>query len=371
MKFRFGTKEEQSMKIVADPEADEKTWLAACEVLGDRELVKQVDDGEEKSSGTGKSPFQTLASFTGTSLGFIILVFAQIFMVAGAAVSSGTLASSAFGLSFDRVMYHCGPQDTYTGIFVLAAIPIFWCAWYLRKRKYARFLCLCSLGLLFAFLLGPVLTLKGAWTILASTVTFALFGLFQLGGTYFSSLKKNWPRSFSVTRLLLICYVPALAALAYEFSVLDLNSSIDKVSSENMLTCVGIIAAFAFLPAILTAIFSGARRFPSALGLSAIGQLPVLACTLLYLVGNGIMLACISVFGATALSDYFAANAGNLPTPDFDLSPNNYAEILAKFVSSLIVFAWLSGSIWIGSAVGVFFNRWRNKGKDDNSIALE
>ncbi len=354
MKFRFGTKEHTFFKVVADPDADEEKWLPACEALGDTELAKTNPVGDQRS------PVRKIFSGIGALLGAIILICGQVFMVSGAAVSCGTFSSGLGGLSFNRIMYHCGPQDTYLGIFVLAAVPVFWYAWYQGKARYAKFALLPIFGICTVVGLIPSFSAFGCPVVFVGLVSLLLLTLLHFAGVYSSSLKMNWPRKFSVTRWLSICYVPAALLLWYEFGILDMGETVDKVSTESMLTSAGIIAAFSLLPAFLTALDSRSRQFASGFGLSAIGQLPVLTTMLVYFIANAVMLTCVSLLGTTAVADYFSRQATVDFSPDFDTA-STYMEVLSKCLSSLLIWAVLLLSVWGGSTLGVLLNRWRGR----------
>lgn len=331
--------------------------------------TKQIDatlsDGKSSSSEPAKTrgPGGSFFAVLGTLSCFFILVLGQLFMVSDLAVGTGTIASALFGLSFDRVMYHCGAQDTFMSGFILGAIPIFWSSWYLHKRRILKYLFMCIFAIpvswMLAVLLAPDL-LSGA---VVGILSFELLFLLQVCGSYLASFQKHWPRRFSVSKLLLFCYVPAIIVLAYEFSNLDLSGTVDKVPDEGVLAALGAIAAFSFLPALLNSIAVRTRRFASGFGLSSIGQLPLLFSAVLYCSANGVMLLCFNVFGASALEDYFTRISGAVLTTEFEIVPSNAAELGSKLLCSLLVCALVFASIWAGSFVGVMFNRWRCRGE--------
>lgn len=376
MKFRFGEKQDKKVKIVGEKANDTPALPATAadaeaappDVASTNELSDGAScrEGTSKTVSSGNAPpvttaterqeGRTILSALGAIISMVVVVPGQVFMVAGAAVSAGTLCSSLFGLSFDRVMYHCGPQDTYLGIFVLGAVPTFWYAWHVRNRlaSFALIAVVAITGLFIFSSFGSGLV--GAVIGLLSVL---LLGVFHLAGNYFSTFKRNWPKSFSVTRWLSICYVPAALLLSYEFSVLDLSQSVSHVSTESVLTAAGIIAAFSFLPSFLTAVDCKSRQFASGFGLSAIGQSPVLITMLTYCVANAVMLIWVSLSGTASIADYYSWQAQLRMDPDFD-KQTTYAEVLSKFLSSLAVWCVLFFSVWSGSALGVSWNRWRH-----------
>lgn len=359
MKFRFKTKEDQTARVVASTE--EAALLPTVGTTNANSTIGSSVSSESSVSTAATTAdhrpwFVKVLSLIGTLISGTVLICGQMFMISGAAVNCGTLCSSIFGLSFDRVMYHCGPQDTYVGVLILAAVPIFWYAW------YARFARLAVLILLSALFIG-VLALSGISLQFAVTavVTIALLCGFHFAGSFFASHKNKWPRKFSVTRWLSVCYFPAALLLAYEFFVLDLGQqAIDKVTTETVLAGAGIIAAFSFLPALLTAIDCRSRQFASGFGLSAIGQSPVVFSMLIYATTNALMLLWVTVSGTNAVADHFAWQTQIGMDPDFD-HQTTYTEVLGKLLSSLLMCAILVGSIWSGSQLGVLWNRWRHR----------
>ncbi|MBX9724517.1 MAG: hypothetical protein K2X81_24125, partial [Candidatus Obscuribacterales bacterium] len=123
MDFRFKTKEHVFTKVIADPTADESEWLPACHAVGDKELVKPVV--EAKPTGAlGK-----LGAFMMMCVTTMSIIAGQVCLVANAADFAGNISSLGLGQLYDRVMYHCGPQDTLLGAFIVVAFPLFWSAW--------------------------------------------------------------------------------------------------------------------------------------------------------------------------------------------------------------------------------------------------
>lgn len=370
MKFRFGEKQDSKVKLVGEEaneaaalpaksgEDEETAGLGASNGISDQVTKSAVSSGKSPTAVSTQHEPAGFRSVLGAILTMLVVVPGQVFMVAGAAVSAGTLCSSLFGLSFERIMYHCGPQDSFLGIFVLAAVPTFWYAWHVR-HTIARFALLSVVAIAGWFLFSSFGSgLVGAVIGLLSVL---LLGVFHAAGKYFSSFKRNWPKSFSVTRWLSICYVPAALLLWYEFSVLDLSQTVSRVSTESVFTAAGIMAAFSFLPALLTAVDCKSRQFASGFGLSAIGQSPVLMTMLTYCVANAVMLVWISISGTASIADCYAWQAQLGMDPDFD-KQTTYTEVLSKFLSSLAVWGVLLLSLWSGSALGVSWNRWRHRG---------
>lgn len=363
MKFRFGTNRESKVKIVSTDANDEQALPTSQVVSLSQSSTASSSPASSSSTSPGnqapalsiQSKSESVWSLPAALISTLVVVPGQIFMVAGSAVSCGTLASSLFGLSFDRVTYHCGPQDSYTGIFVLAAVPLFWYAWHVRRR-IAKFALLVVMLIAGFFLFGSFAS--GPSGLVIALISVLALSVFHFAGDYFSSLKRNWPKSFSVTRWLSICYVPAALLLWYEFSILDPSQTIDRVSSENVLTAAGIIATFSFLPALLTARDCKSRQFASGFGLSAIGQSPVLLTMLVYCITNAVMLIWLSLSGAASIADYYAWQAQSGMEPDFDRQ-TTYAEVLSKLLSSVAVWGILLFSVWSGSVLGVMWNRWR------------
>ena len=366
MKFRFGTKtkedEEILVKVVADPNVDETKWLPAMEVLGNKEIAPPKPDCPVAPE-PKRSKFRAVGSFFGTAMTAILLVVGQVFMVSAMAVATGKVASDWFGQSFDRVMYHSGPQDTFLGIFIFAALPIFWTAWFLRERRFLKYISFCTLGFLVAYLVGgALLPLSGTMQVAVSATTLLLLAIFHLSGSFFSSFRAYWPRTFSVSKWLLIFYIPAIAIFMYEWT------DMSRLENESVFISVFLIAAFSFWPAFRTGRSSGTRNYGSALGLAAIGQMPLLFCSLIYCLANAIMLVSFHTLGGEALSDFFAVMAGGMFPPDFDLASTSAAEIMFKFVSSLIVFGSLCASVCGGSYLAVWVNSIAQRKRIDRSL---
>lgn len=310
-----------------------------------------------------KGPIKSFFAFFGNLFCWAILILGQLFMVSDIAVSTGTIASSIFGFSFDRIMYHCGAQDTFMSGFILGVLPVFWSSWYLYKRPVLRYLAMCIFGIPVSWMLAILLAPGMVAQVLVACVSFAALFFIQMAGSYLASFQKTWPRSFSVSKLLLFCYIPAIIFLGYEFSNIDLTGTVDKVPDEGVAAALGAIAAFSFLPALLNSIAVRTRRFASGLGLSSIGQLPVLISVVVYCIANGVMLFCYNIFGATAVADYFTRISGGVLTTEFELMPNNSAELWSKLLCSVLVGALVFVSVWAGSFLGVLWNRWRRKGE--------
>jgi hypothetical protein len=258
-------------------------------------------------------------------------------------------------------MYHCGAQDTFMSGFILGAVPIFWSSWYLHKRRIWKYILMGIFAIPVSLMLSVLMAPNLVSGLGVGIAVFALLFLMQMCGSHLASYQKNWPRRFSVSKLLLICYVPAIIVLGYELSNLDiLSGTADKVPDESMFGALGAIAAFSFLPALLNSIAVKTRRFGSGFGLSSIGQLPLLISAVLYCIANGIMLLCFNIFGATALADYFTRISGGLST-EFELMPSNTAELWSKLLCSLLVCGLVFASVWAGSFIGVLWNRWRRR----------
>lgn len=351
MKFKFGTKENIFVKIIADPGAEEQKWLPACEALGNKQIVK-----EDASNSQKKGPIASLLSGLGRLVSFGTLVGGQVFMVAVAACTTGSLASCIFGQSYDRVMYHSGPQDSILGFFILGAIPFFWIGWYFSKPKVLKPALLTVIGGLISYL--TIAAFAGVTGIIAGLSSFLLLALFLYGGSYFVQLRNNWPRRFSVTGWLPFFYLPAIALFAYEFSQLDLDPlAIDKAEPGTLFAGMALLSGFLILPSFLNAVSSGTRRCASAFGLAMIGQSPVLMSLLLYTVLNGIMLAAFSLAGGNVLHDYFAASSPPSLDPDFDLKASSQAELVYKLLCSAMVLAVSFIAVYLGSVSGVVWNR--------------
>ncbi len=361
MKFKFGTKEDVSIKAAESTDAVEPQWLSAADSKS-AELEPQAENvfrAQEAKPQEKEAAPRSFLSFLGSGTAALILLAGQLFMVAAASVSSGVLASAVFGQSYDRVLYHCGPQDTYMAVFAFAALSIYWNAWYFHKRRILKYLAFVVVGLPAMLLSGSLLPGPLELQVVLAFLSYGLLYIFQIAGSYFASFKVNWPRTFSVTRCLLLAYIPAIAVLAWEFAGTDFSETIDKVSLEQMLSSVGIISAFAFLPAFLTALMAKTKQSASAIGLAAIGQAPFIASMAVYALANLIMLACFFIFGGQSLAAYFAGTGGPYLNPDFDFVPTSFTELISKFVSSLLIFLTLSAGIVGGGAVGAFCNRRR------------
>lgn len=359
MKFGFGTKQERQIKLTESPE--EKLDLApATSKDGDIASV-QVKENDSSHLPHRSTPMKAFA-FLGALFAGIVLVAGQIFMVAGTATAVGTIPSALLGLSFDRIMFHCGPQDSILPIFVMAAVPIYWYAWYVRGKVSQYFLvALAGIGAL----LWSMLSGGGTYEFVVTLASALLLSWFHASGNYFASFQKNWPAKFSVTKWLVVCYVPAILLLCYEFSILNPDTAITQVSSETVIVAAAIIAAFSFLPALLTALDCRSKQFASGFGLSAIGQSPVIFSVLLYCIMNAVMLLCVSLYGPAAVADFFARHCPPGMEPDFDAASTQF-DVMCKFLSSLVVFLSLIGSVWGGSLLGVFWNRKRYKDKPSN-----
>jgi hypothetical protein len=354
MKFRFGTKEGKSVKLVSEP-VDEKTALAP----GTQEETRP-SRLDKPSQHTKRLPLWLSALGILTSC--IVLVCGQVFMVAAVCTGIGTLCSGLFGFSFDRIMFHCGPQDTYFGVFVLLSVPVFWYAWYLSGRRFLKY-ALMALTCPAAFFLGSNLVPAGWPVFVLGLAGVLMLGLLHKAALFCRARKNDWPRQFSVTRWLTVSYVPAGLLLLYEFSILDLTATVNSVSSESLLTAAAIVAAFSFLPALLTAIDARSRQFASGFGLSVIGQLPVLAIVLFYCLANGLMFALCSTLGIPAVAEYFHASLPVGLEPDLD-NITTVAELMAKFLTGCAIWFVLLLSIWSGSTIGTQFNRWRRRHDD-------
>ena len=75
----------------------------------------------------------------------------------------------------------------------------------------------------------------------------------------------------------------------FEFVQLDLSSVVEHVPPASMFYSVATIIGFALAPAFVTTLASGTRRLALAVGLSVIGQMPVLALVLIYCLANAVM----------------------------------------------------------------------------------
>jgi hypothetical protein len=361
MDFRCKTKEFQCkqqvfVKIVADPTVEETRWLPACAALDKNELLRSPQSARKKQQ-QKTSPVLSFGAFVSTCLNATVLSAGQVFMVAAAACTCGTLSSVLFGQSYDRVMYHCGPQDTITGILALIAIPFFWTGWFLHKHKYLKPLLLILVGAPVACFLGTVVL--GLPALLIGLFSFLCLTGFLYAGSYISSFKNNWPRKFKPTLFLSIAYISAVFLLAYEFVQLDLSNVVEHVPPSSLFYSAATIAGFALLPAFLTALASGTKRFGSAVGLAVIGQMPVLTLVLIYCLANAIMAAAAGLFGTAALAEYFARTAPGTLSPDFDLAATNQSELLSKLLSSAVVGVSILLSLLAGSTLGLAFNRRR------------
>ena len=310
----------------------------------------------EKTAGFQFSIFLLLGAF----FSWAILVLGQFFMIADIAVSTGTIASALFGLSYDRIMYHCGAQDTFLSGFIFGVMPIFWSSWFLYKRRVLRYVVMAIFALPVAVMMALLLAPGLLSAIVVALLTLAALFLVQLAGSYFASFQLKWPRRFTVTRLLLASYIPAIIVLAYEFINLDLNASVETVNYESMGSALGAFAAFSFLPSLLNSIAVGSRRFASGFGLASIGQFPVLMSAVLYTFANAVMLISFHAFGSVALQEYFARMSRGMPT-EFELNSGNAAELWAKLLCSLLVCAIVFLSVVCGSFLGVAWNRFRRR----------
>lgn len=355
MKLKFGTKTKEDekvfVKVVADPTVDETKWLPAMEVLGNKEIVAPEPDCPVAPA-PKQSKMRSVATFTGSLLTFCVLVLGQVFMVSASAVATGKVAESLFGLKYESVMYLCGPQDTYLGIFIFAALPIFWTAWYLKKRRFLKYIAFCTFGLLIGYSIGgAIFPFSAGLQLGVSALTLVLSCLFHLSGSFLSAFRAYWPRSFSVSKSLLLCYIPAIVVFAYEFRDLQ------KPLNESVFVSVLLIAAFALLPAFLTGRSSGTKRYGSALGLAMIGQLPLLGSMLIYCIGNAVMLGSVYVFGGEAVGKFFEEMARGVFPPDFVFTSTSIAELYGKLASSLIVLGSLVASVCGGSYLAVLANQ--------------
>ncbi len=358
MKFPFKTKEKVLSKIIADPSAEESQWLPACHAVGDKELVKPVPSADSESESGSKS--FSLSSFLKMNATALCIITGQIFLISNSADFCGNLAALWFGQSYERVMYHCGPQDTLCGVFTVVAFPMFWSGWCYPKRRFLKLFFLLAIALPVSILLA--FNLSAAVGVLFGLLSMGLFAFLQYAGTQLASFRKSLPRKFSATKWAAICFIPAGLMFLKEFAEVDPNGTVaDHPEPLSLLMNVGIIAACVFLPCFLTSVFSGTRRFASALGLTSVVQVPVLLSVWLYCLCNVAMLCAASFFGAQALADYFAKNGPAVLNPDFDLSPNNFTELSAKLISSLMVFAAMTFSVWAGTALGVLWNRKHKK----------
>lgn len=362
MKFGFRTKKKSAYKIVGEEVTDQPQLPSQASLNSQSPQASSSDTTSSPNSLTSAAASSSRASFSYrnffASAGVSVpLVLGQLFMIAGAAVTCGTICSSLFGFSFDRIMYHCGPQDTYLGIFILAAVPVFWYAWFVQ-HKFLKWL-LITPAVIAGGIFGSSFA-TGFWSPALGLLTALLLFVFHLSGSYFSTFKRNWPKSFSVSKWLAICYVPAAILLGWELSFLDLSQAVTQVSTESVATSFATIAFFCFMPALLTAMDSKSKKFASGFGLSAIGQSPALMTMLVYCLANSIMLAWASFAGTQSIADAYQWQSQLGMEPDFD-SKTTIVDLTAKLLSSLTVFAVLFGSVWSGSFLGVTWNRWRNR----------
>ena len=341
------------IKVAADPTAAEPQWLAACSALEKNpHILRALPNSQGKSQ-------NKVAAFVFALLNSVVLSIGQIFMVAAAACAAGSVATCIFGQSYERVMYHCGPQDTIIGVFAIVAIPFFWLGWHLQRHKYIKLAILLAVGPVLAILLASVVS--GLAAIFIAGCIMCSLAAYIYSGSFVSTFKTKLPRVFKPTFWLSLCYLSAILLLTYEFIELNLVSDTGKIDASSLTYAGGTLLAFSFLPALLTVFQSSTRRVASAIGLALIGQWPLLLTVALYCIANAIMLLCAQVFGCTALADYFANTAPGGMTPDFDLAPTNQAELIWKLLSSGAVFGALLISTVSGSLCGVVWNRHFHK----------
>lgn len=350
----------------AEPSSEELEpyWLPSKEFLTKNDSAPYVVSPQE--GGSSPSPGQAALSAVGLLLCGVILSTGQTYMMIAMAVGSAEMAASCWNLSFQQVLFNCGPQDSFMGVFILAAMPIFWWAWYFQRRRVLKYLCFVLLGGPIAFLLSSSLaSVSSVAQVTIAAATLILLGFYHLSGSFFSRFRPCWPRSFSVTKWLLIAYVPAIILFTLEFVGLDFqaNRVEEKVQVGSMYETMGLIIAFCWLPALLTGLNSKTKRLQSALGLCLLGQLPVLFSSIIYSLGSLAMLIAFATMGGESLSRFFGQIAPPGMEPDFIFTAESFTQLLAKFVSSLVFFLGAVGGIAGGSWLAVFFNRRKNSEK--------
>ncbi len=392
MDFKPDTEEKTHVNLRTpglSEESIEPAWLPVKEVLSNSEAPNTVSvnsavdsdttessstqpksisssSGEESSSivksyiqEPSKGPIAILA----TMLSFSILTVGQIYMIVAIAVGSAELASSLWKVPLQEVMFNCGPQDSFMGVFVLAATPIFWWAWYLRRRRLLKYLCYAVLGGTLAYLLSASLASISVFAqFTLALVTFVLLSIYHLSGSFLSRFQQYWPRSFSVSKWLLISYIPAMILFSLEFQGLDFSADSvgTKVSLWGMFETLGLLIAFCWLPAFLTGLNSRTKRIASALGLSVIGQLPVLLSSFIYCASSVAMLLALATIGGERLSQFFSQIAPPGMEPDFIFTANSMYLLIVKLISSFSLFVAAFSGISAGSCLAVYFNRRRS-----------
>ncbi len=360
MEFRCAEKDlrdKQSIiiKVAADPAAPEPQWLAACSALEKNpQILRVLPESRSKSQ-------NKVLEFVFAIVNSAVLSIGQIFMVAASACAAGSVAACLFGQSYERVMYHCGPQDTIVGVFAIGAIPFFWLGWHLKRHKFIKLAILLAIGPVLAILLASVVT--GLAALFIAGFIMCSLAAYLYSGAFISSFKTKLPRVFKPTFWLSLCYLSAILLLTYEFIELNLVSDVGKIDSSSLSYAGGTLLAFAFLPALLTVFQASTKRISSAIGLAIIGQWPLLLTVGLYCLSNAIMLLCAQIFGCSALAEYFANTAPGGMTPDFDLASSNQTELIWKFLSSCGIFVALIISTLSGSLCGVVWNRHFHKAR--------
>jgi len=264
-------------------------------------------------------------------------------------------------------MFNCGPQDSFLGVFALAAVPIFWWAWYLRHRRLLKYFCYVEVGGTLAYLLSasvaPVSVLAQC---ALSLVTLVLLSLYHLSGSLLSRFQQHWPRSFSVSKWLLISYIPAIILFSLEFLGLDFstNSVGSRVSLWSMCETLSLLFAFCWLPALLTGLNSKTKRIQSAFGLGIIGQLPVLLSSFIFCASSAIMLLALATIGGESVAHFFSRIAPPGMEPDFIFTSNSMFQLTAKLSSSFLFFVATLAGISTGSCLAVYFNRRRSRANE-------
>lgn len=319
-------------KIVGDPFAAEKTWMAACTVAGSQSLASN------RNSRT-KNAFLSIVALLAAVVGGLnaMLIFPLSYFFAG---HVSWLVTAVDMDTFMRASTTPQVLGFYIGLIANAA---FWAAALdLRKSKRLhKVLSVMAACLTLLLYVGAVssgsLTLIGA-LILAPLTLGICFGCQGLG----SLLREHLPRSLSVPKLLrstlggllapaILCGVTI--ALAFSMTSSGEPSKPYAPATSSALIMVSIMLAYtAMVPGFCMAIASKSKSISGCSFLSVITQSPLLL---------GLALSSIAAFGT--LFGFFPKEG---PLPNGWLDP----------LSLTIAFASVCGMTALGGALGARCN---------------
>lgn len=259
-------KEKTAWKVVCDPVAEERQWLAACTVVGDKTVPGRASVWENM----GDVPHAWLMGVAGLicMIGIFFCGFTAINTLSDALAIPDTLTTWS---------------DWYSALMLMVCLPAAACAFtgYLQRARAREIPHVWMLPAVAPFIAGFLGYMNAG---LPAVLPIAVFGLFASWGSYQIGRElAKWWQQFCAPKKLLAPIVALVGMLSLMMITMLVTGNVPHDNSPHVqsdpssgLGGVWIVVATAFVSGFVTAAFCRSKQLCTRIGATVTMQVPMM-----------------------------------------------------------------------------------------------